>query len=96
MPYLLILPAILILLLALGYPLVWQVGTSTQLFGLKQQFGQPPEFVGFQNYVDLFTDPYLWTVVGRSIVFCLVNAGVTLILGIAIAVLMKAVRPPSA
>jgi len=90
-PYLLILPAIVILVLALGYPLIWQVRTSMQMFGLKQQFGQPPEFVGLQNYIDLFTDSYMWTVVIRSIVFCLVNAGVTVVLGVAIATLMKAV-----
>ena len=87
-PYALLVPSIGILVLALGYPLVWQVLTSLQKFGLAQQFGKPPEFVGLRNYLDLATDPYLWTVVARSVAFCLVNAGVTVLVGVLVALLM--------
>ena len=90
-PYLLILPAIGILLLALGYPMLWQFVISTQHFGLAQQFGKPATFIGLANYVDLFTDAQTWAVVGRSIAFCLVNAGITVVLGIGVALLMNAV-----
>ena len=90
-PYLLLVPAIIVLLVALGYPLVWQFVTSMQRYGLAQQFGKPPEFVGFANYVELFSDPQTWAVVGRSIVFCLVNAFLTVLIGVGIALLMNAV-----
>ena len=90
-PYFLILPAIIILLVALAYPLGWQFVTSMQKFGLAQQFGKPPEFVGLANYAQLFTDPQTWAVVGRSIAFCLANAAITVVLGIAVALLMNAV-----
>ncbi|MCC6495866.1 MAG: sugar ABC transporter permease [Propionibacteriaceae bacterium] len=90
-PYLLLVPAIAILLLALGYPLVWQVITSTQHFGLAQQFGKPPQFVGAANYTELFTSTQTWAVVGRSVAFCLVNAVITVVIGIGIALLMNAV-----
>ena len=90
-PYLLLVPAIAVLLIALGYPLVWQVITSMQKFGLAQQFGKPPEFVGFDNYVKLFTDPQTWAVVTRSVVFCLVNAAITVVVGVLVALLMNAV-----
>lgn len=90
-PYLLLAPAVAILLLAMGYPLVWQLVTSTQKFGLAQQFGKPPESVGLANYVTLFTDSYLWTVVLRSVVFCLANAAATVIIGVLVALLMHAV-----
>jgi N,N'-diacetylchitobiose transport system permease protein len=90
-PYFLILPAIAILLVALAYPLGWQFVTSMQKFGLSQQFGRPPQFVGLANYAKLFTDPQTWAVVGRSIVFCLVNAAITVILGVLVALLMNAV-----
>ena len=93
-PYLLIIPSIAILVLALGYPLVWQFVTSMQKFGLAQQFGQPAEFVWFENYVTLFTDPYMWTVVARSIAFCLVTAGVTMVVGTLLALLMNVVNTP--
>ena len=85
LPYTLLLPAALALVVALGYPLVRQVVLSFQEYGLAQQFGQPATWVGLQNYTDLFTDSYLWTVVVRSLVFCFVNAGLTMAIGIAVA-----------
>ncbi|WP_025133126.1 carbohydrate ABC transporter permease [Leucobacter sp. PH1c] len=90
-PYALLLPATLIVLLALGYPIVWQVITSMQHFGLAQQFGQPPEWVWFANYAELFTSPTTWLVVARSIAFCLLAAGSTMVVGVALALLMQAI-----
>lgn len=93
-PYLLLLPAVAVLVAAMGYPLVWQVVSSLQEFGLAQQFGQPAPFVGLDNYVRLVTDPYLWTVVLRSIAFCLVAAGATMVVGVAVALLMRVLPTP--
>jgi N,N'-diacetylchitobiose transport system permease protein len=90
-PFLLIAPAVAILVAAMGYPLVWQIVTSLQQFGLAQQFGQPAPFVGFGNYVRLATDPYMWTVILRSLVFCLLAAGATMVAGVLVALLMKVV-----
>ena len=91
-PYALLIPAVAILILALGYPIVWQLVTSMQSFGLAQQFGQPAPFVWFENYITLFSDSYMWVVVGRSIAFCLVTAAVTVVIGVALALLMNAVN----
>lgn len=90
--YLLILPAVAVLLLGLGYPVYWQIVTSLQEYGLAQQFGQPPEFVGLDNYARLFSDSALWAVVARSVIFCMVNAVLTVAIGVAFALLMRAVR----
>ena len=90
-PHVLILPAIVILVLGMGYPLVWQVVTSFQKYGLQQQFGKPAPFVWFENYVKLATDPQLWLVVGKSLAFCLITAAVTLVVGTLLALLMSAV-----
>ncbi|WP_026075511.1 carbohydrate ABC transporter permease [Cellulomonas massiliensis] len=89
--YGLLLPASIVIGVALGYPLVRQFVLSFQEFGLKQQFGAPPEWVGLQNYTDLLTDSYVWTVIARSIAFCLVNAALTMLVGVALAVLMERV-----
>nr|WP_307807019.1 sugar ABC transporter permease [Naasia sp. SYSU D00057] len=93
-PYFLVLPAVAVLVAAMGYPLVWQLISSTQEFGLAQQFGQPAPFVGLENYARLVSDPYLWTVVGRSIAFCLVAAGATMVVGVAVALLMRVLPSP--
>ena len=90
-PALLVVPAILLLVAALGYPVGWQVVTSFQHFGMMQQFGQPPEWVGLSNYTTLLTDPNLWVVVGRSLAFCLVCALLTVAIGLGLALLMGAV-----
>ncbi len=90
-PHVLILPAIVILVLGMGYPMVWQVMTSFQKYGLQQQFGKPAPFVWFDNYVKLATDPQLWLVVGKSLAFCLITAAVTLAIGTLLALLMSAI-----
>ncbi|GAA3582131.1 sugar ABC transporter permease [Klugiella xanthotipulae] len=89
-PHALILPAVIILLIGMGYPLIWQIVTSTQKFGLSSQFSGVAPFVGIDNYVTLFTDPVIWAVVGRSLLFCIVTAAITVIWGGLFALLMKA------
>ncbi|WP_210438477.1 carbohydrate ABC transporter permease [Nocardioides xinjiangensis] len=94
LPYLLVTPAVLALCLALGYPLVRQLVLSFQEFGLAQQFGRPPEWVGLANYRELLTDGYLWRVTARTVVFCLVNAVVTMLISVGLALVMRAMSTP--
>jgi N,N'-diacetylchitobiose transport system permease protein len=89
--YGLLVPAGILIAVATGYPLIRQFVTSFQHYGLKQQFGARPEWVGLQNYQELLSDPYVWAVIFRSIAFCLVNAAVTMLIGVALAVLMQRV-----
>lgn len=90
-PHVLIIPAVVILLLGMGYPVIWQVITSLQEYGLAQQFGKPPTFVGLDNFVKLATDPALWSVVARSLAFCVLTAALTLAVGTLLALLMTIV-----
>jgi N,N'-diacetylchitobiose transport system permease protein len=94
LPHALLVPAVVALLLALGYPLARQVVLSFQEFGLAQQFGRPAPWVGLQNYRELVTDGYLWSVVARSVAFCLVNAAVTMLLGVVVALVMRQMSTP--
>ncbi|MFC4223894.1 carbohydrate ABC transporter permease [Lysinibacter cavernae] len=89
-PLFLLIPSIVILLVGMGYPLVWQLITSMQKFGIKQQFGAPADFVWFDNYIALASDPLTWAIVARSLAFCVVTAAITIIIGGLLAVLMKA------
>ena len=94
LPYLLVVPAAAVLALALGYPLVRQVLLSLQEYGLEQQFGRPADWVGLDNYRALVTDAYLWKVLLRTVVFCLVNAALTMALGFGVALLMRLMSRP--
>ncbi len=88
-PYLLLVLPVGLVCLALGYPMVRQFIMSFQEFGLAQQFGRPPEWVGFQNYSQVLGDPYFWVVTARSVVFCAFCALVTMGIGIAFALLLQ-------
>jgi N,N'-diacetylchitobiose transport system permease protein len=94
LPYGLVFPAAFMLALALAYPLVRQVSLSFHEYGLAQQFGQAADFVGLDNYRALITDPYLWKVLVRTVVFCLVNAAMTMVLGMGVALLMRLMAGP--
>lgn len=92
-PYALLVPVVAVLVAALAYPLARQVIMSFQHFGLAQQMGtKAPTWVGLDNYRELFADPYMWTVIVRSLLFCAVNAVVTMVIGMAVAHLMAAVH----
>ena len=89
-PYLLVLPAVAVLVLVLGYPLVRLVVMSLQEYGLRQQFGAPAGFVGLTNYRRIATDPQFWSVLVRTVLFCAVTVALTMAVGMLIALLMNA------
>jgi multiple sugar transport system permease protein/N,N'-diacetylchitobiose transport system permease protein len=88
-PAALLAPAVILVLIALGYPMLRQVVMSFQEFGLAQQFGQPPTWVGLDNYGAILTDPYFWSVFAKSVAFCFWTAGWTMFGAIGIALLMR-------
>lgn len=96
LPLLLLLPAVATVALAMGYPLVRQVIMAFQQFSLAQQFGAEPEFIWFGNFITVLTDSAFWLVLARSLLFCLVCATVTMLVGVGGAVLLtKLSRPVS-
>lgn len=72
----------------------WQVINSMREFGLRQQFGEPAPWVWFDNYTSLLGDGLFWSVAIRSIVFMAGTALVTMVLGILLALLMRAAPAP--
>lgn len=93
LPYALLVPSLVALGLMLGFPIVRLVTLSLQKFGLKQQFGAPAEWVGLDNFVDIFDDPEFWAVLRRTVLFCAVNVILTMVLGLAIAMLLRRLGP---
>ena len=89
LPYTLLFPAVAVLGLMLGYPIVRLVTLSLQKFGLKQQFGAAADWVGLKNFRTILHDPEFWAVLRRTVVFCAVNVALTMALGMAVALLLK-------
>ncbi len=90
LPYVLLVPAVALLLVGTGYPIGWQLVTSFREFGMAQQFGQPAPFVGLANYAAILQDSGMWGVVVRSVAFAVVTAFLTLAVGTLVALLMRA------
>ncbi len=87
-PYVLLIPALLVLVVLVVYPVVTLVITSFQKFGREQVFGKPPTWTGFSNYTTVLTDPDFYTMLGRSFVFMVAAVVLTMLLGTLIALLM--------
>lgn len=92
-PWLLVAPTLLVLVAAMGYPIVWQLITSLRKYGLKQQFNPDlaPDWVGAANYAKVLTDPDFLSVLLRSVLFCVLAAFATVVIGFGLAVLMRRV-----
>jgi N,N'-diacetylchitobiose transport system permease protein len=90
LPYALLLPATVVLVAMLGYPLWRLVVLSLQEFGLAQVFGRPAKWIGLANYREILGEGYFWTVLWRTIAFCAVNVVLTMMLGVLTALLLDA------
>ncbi|GAA2046204.1 sugar ABC transporter permease [Agromyces tropicus] len=88
-PYALLVPASLVLAAIVGWPLIQLLVTSMQEFGRAQVFGAPPEWVWFQNYVDVLTDATFYEVLARSLVFAAACVVTTMVLGTLVALLLQ-------
>ena len=92
-PWLLSLPALILLFGLLGYPMYRMVVLSFQDLGLRQLFtGETPPWVGFQQYHKILTDPVFWSVTYHTAVFTVVSVVVSVLLGLMIALLMRRVH----
>ena len=92
LPWLLSIPTLLLLAGLLGYPLVRMIVLSFQNMRLRELIsGRTPPWVGFDNYTKVLTDSVFWTVVGRTVAFTAVTVIISVVIGLAIALLMRRV-----
>lgn len=82
LPYLLIVPQILVTLTFFYWPAVQGI---MQSFLLSDPFGRKSKFVWFYNYVELFTDPLYLKSIFITFVFSIATAAVSISLGLFIA-----------
>ncbi len=87
-PYGLIFPVVAVIGVVLGYPLYWLVRLSTQRYGLFELIRHAGESVGLHNYGTVLHDPVFWHTLLRTVVFTAANVGLTMVLGMLIALLL--------
>lgn len=86
--WLLILPSFLVVFALILLPIVRAGWMSLHIIDLKRPaLGTP--FVGLQNYVEIFQEPYFWASMARTMYFLVVSVALELVLGVAVAVLLN-------
>ncbi|ETD32557.1 carbohydrate ABC transporter permease [Williamsia sp. D3] len=83
---LLIAPAVVLMILVTGYPIVYAFWLSLQKASLSAP-GQD-EFIGFSNYATVLSDSYWWTAFSVTLGITVVSVVIELVLGMAIALVM--------
>jgi multiple sugar transport system permease protein len=84
--YLLMVPAVTLVLGVLAYPLGWEIWISLTDFSSRST--TRPNFVGLANYADLVRDAEFWRAVGATVLYFLVTTSAKLALGAGLALLL--------
>lgn len=94
-PWGLLAPSITVLVVVLGYPLYHMVQISFENYGQSQLWGfLPATSAGFSNYTKVLSDNTFWAVVVRTIAFTGGAVILTLVIGMAVALLLTKVSAP--
>jgi N,N'-diacetylchitobiose transport system permease protein len=93
-PYALIAPVVVTIALILGYPLYFLVRLSLQQYGLFELIRHKGIGVGLANYRSVLHDQVFWHTLVRTVVFTAANVGLTMVLGLLIALLLVRVSKP--
>jgi multiple sugar transport system permease protein len=94
-PILLLMPGILVILVVVGFPMLYSLYLSLTNYTLTT--ARHVQFVGLQNYINLlFHDPLFWKAFGRTVLFITLAVNIEFLLGLGIAQLMaRAIRGQS-
>jgi len=87
-PYLLILPVIVVITAILGYPLYKLVTLSFQQYGLPELIQRKGVWIGFDNYASVLGDEIFWRTLLRTVIFTAANVGLTIVIGTLLAFLL--------
>lgn len=93
-PWLLLAPALATLAVLLVWPLGRVVWLSFQKYGLKELNKGTTNFIGFDNYAEIFSGSYLYTVVlPNTVGFAVVCVVLTVVIGTLVALFLNGLPP---
>jgi N,N'-diacetylchitobiose transport system permease protein len=87
-PYSLILPVVAALGAILGYPIYSLVRLSLQHYTLFELIRHQGQWIGLDNFSSVLHDQVFWHTVLRTVIFTVVNVGLTIVGGTLIALLL--------
>lgn len=89
-PWLLLAPGLIVLGVLLLWPMVRVLNLSLQEYGLRNLLRGESNYVGLDNYTQVLSDPFLWTVVlPNTVGFAVVCVVLTMIVGTAVALFLN-------
>lgn len=80
-------PALLIIVLIVGYPILYSAWVSLHDFNLKRP--RVFRFVGLDNYIEIFTSPEYWSALWVTVLFIALSVSLLVVLGVAVALLLS-------
>src|SRR3984957_6571954 len=87
-PVLLLMPAIVILVATIAAPLLFSLYSSFTAYRLTR-----PEtlwtFVGWRNYVNVFSDPVFWQAFGRTVLLLTIALNLEMLFGLGLALIVE-------
>ena len=86
-PYMFMAPAVIIMAIALIYPLGYMIWGSFRDWDPSQTIGEA-EFVGLKNYITLWNDPNLHESLGVTLKFAFFVVTLEMIIGVGLALLL--------
>ncbi|MCI4674932.1 carbohydrate ABC transporter permease [Candidatus Mycolicibacterium alkanivorans] len=84
--YLLIAPAVILMLAVTAYPIVYAFWLSLQRYNLASS--ADTEFIWFENYATILTDRYWWTAFVITLVITVISVAIEFVLGMTLALVM--------
>lgn len=84
--YLLIAPAVVLMLAVTGYPIVYAFWLSLHRYNLASP--ADTAFVGFSNYATILSDKYWWTAFFVTLIITVISVAIEFALGLALALVM--------
>lgn len=84
--YMLIAPAVVLMLAVTAYPIGYAIWLSLQRYNLASPADN--KFVGLANYQTILTDKYWWTAFFVTLVITIISVAIEFVLGLALALVM--------
>jgi multiple sugar transport system permease protein len=88
-PYLFILPSLLFLGAILGFPILYSIVISFQKYNLETLISKHPQFIGFQNYYAILSNPELRIALTHSLIFTFFSILFQFTIGLGLAILLS-------
>lgn len=86
-PYLLVAPAMLIIMCVVFIPVVNAIGMSFQSYDLRRP--KDIAFIGLTNYIEVFQDPLFWSSLWKTILWVVFGVGLQFVFGFILALLLN-------